>query len=145
MRPPPATVTVEPNADPADLQVVQRGLRAFNVANIGEPDERAVNVFLRNPEGRVVGGLVGHIKWKWLYVGKLWVDDTHRGQGAGSRLMDAAEQYARDQGATDVSLDTFGYQARPFYEKRGYRLFGTLDGFPPGGRQFFLTKSLRLP
>jgi GNAT superfamily N-acetyltransferase len=142
---PATTVSVEPDASPADLLVVQRGLRAFNVANSGEPDERAVNVFLRDAGGQVVGGVVGHIKWKWLYVARLWVDDAHRGQGAGSRLMDAAEQYAREQGATNASLDTFGYQARPFYEKRGYRLFGTLDGFPPGGQQFFLTKSLRQP
>jgi GNAT superfamily N-acetyltransferase len=139
------TVSVEPDASPADLQVVQAGLRAFNVANVGEPEEQAVNVLLRDADGRVVGGVVGHIKWKWLYIAKLWVDDAHRGHGAGTRLMDAAELYARAQGATDVSLDTFGYQARPFYEKRGYRLFGTLNGFPPGGQQFFLTKSLRQP
>lgn len=138
-----ATVSVEPDARPADVQAVQDGLRAFNVANIGDPGERPVHVFLRDDEGRVVGGVVGHIKWRWLYIAKLWVGDAWRGQGAGGRLMDAAEQYAREQGATDVSLDTFGNQARPFYEKRGYRLFGTLDGFPPGGQQFFLAKSLR--
>jgi GNAT superfamily N-acetyltransferase len=142
---PPTTVSVEPDASPADLRVVQDGLRAFNVANVGEPGEQAVNVLLRDAGGRVVGGVMGHIKWKWLYVARLWVDDAHRGQGAGTRLMDAAEQFAREQGAVGVSLDTFGYQARPFYERRGYRLFGTLDGFPPGGQQFFLTKSLRQP
>jgi hypothetical protein len=39
-------------------------------------------------------------------------------------------------------LDTFEFQALPFYERRGYRVFGTLDGFPPGYRRFYLQKSL---
>jgi hypothetical protein len=38
--------------------------------------------------------------------------------------------------------DTLDYQARPFYEKLGYQLFGTLDGYPPGYRQFYLCKRL---
>ena len=56
--------------------------------------------------------------------------------------MEAAEQFALSQGATNVSLDTFAYPARPFYEKLGYKLFGTLEGFPPGQRQYFLTKAI---
>jgi GNAT superfamily N-acetyltransferase len=139
---PSTTVTVEPHADPADVQAVHTGLRAFNVAHIGEPREEPVHVFLRDGDGRVVGGLTGHIKWKWLYVAKLWVDERFRGQGAGARLMEAAERYARERECIGASLDTFEYQARPFYERLGYRLFGTLEGFPPGGRQYFLSKSL---
>jgi GNAT superfamily N-acetyltransferase len=141
----PTTVTVESDASAADIQAVHDGLRAFNVAQIGPSGERPVHVFLRDTEGNVVGGLSGHIKWKWLYVAKLWVSDGYRSGGAGTRLMLAAEQYAREQGATNASLDTFGYQARPFYEKLGYRVFGTLEGFPPGSRQYFLTKSLHSP
>lgn len=148
MTPEPArqpTVSVEPDAAPADILTVHNGLKAYNVAQIGDSGERAVNVFLRDADGRVVGGLIGHVKWKWLYVAKLWVEEAHRSGGAGTRLMTAAEQFAREQGATDAYLDTFGYQARPFYEKLGYHVFGTLEGFPPGSRQYFLTKSLQAP
>jgi GNAT superfamily N-acetyltransferase len=139
------SVSVEPHPDSADVQAVHAGLRAFNVAHLGEPNEVPVHVFLRDGAGRVVGGLTGHVKWKWLYVQKLWVDGPFRSQGAGRRLMEAAEQFARECGATDAYLETFEYQARPFYERLGYRLFGTLEGHPPGYRQFFLTKSLHNP
>lgn len=47
--------------------------------------------------------------------------------------------------ADEAALDTFEYQARPFYEKLGYQLFGTLDGYPPGYRQFYLRKRLSPP
>jgi GNAT superfamily N-acetyltransferase len=136
-------ITVEPHADPQDIATVHAGLRAFNVAHIGDPGLEDVHVFLRDDEGTVVGGLTGHIKWKWLYVAKLWIDDAHRTGGAGSALMAAAERFAVERGCIGSYLDTFSYQARPFYEKLGYTCIGTLDGFPPGHAQYFLRKSLR--
>jgi hypothetical protein len=39
-------------------------------------------------------------------------------------------------------LDTFSFQARGFYEKLGYCVFGTLDDYPPGHSRFYLTKRL---
>lgn len=41
-------------------------------------------------------------------------------------------------------LDTFDFQARPFYERHGYEVFGTLDDYPPGHSRFFLRKDLAL-
>ena len=136
------SVTVEPNASVQDLAVVQSGLRKYNIGFIGDPHEEAVNVFARDENGDVIGGLLGHIKWKWLYVSKLWVSDEHRGRGHGAALVKAAEDHARSRGCVGSYLDTFEYQARPFYEKIGYQMFGTLEGYPPGYRQFFLSKAL---
>jgi GNAT superfamily N-acetyltransferase len=133
-------VSVEPDASPADVGVVQAGLRAFNVARIGEPAEAPVHIFLRDESGEIVGGLLGHIRWRWLYVAKLWISADHRGGGHGIALMTAAESHARARGCVGAYLDTFEYQARPFYEKLGYTVFGTLDGYPPDYRQYHLAK-----
>lgn len=135
-------LTVEPFAAAADVDAVNGGLRAFNVARIGDPHEDQVHIFLRDDGGRVVGGLLGHIRWRWLYVAKLWVDDRFRGAGHGSALLAAAEKIAREHDCIGVHLDTFEYQARPFYEKLGYTVFGVLDGYPPGYRQFYLARTL---
>ena len=135
-----ARVSVEPDASPDDVEIVQAGLRAFNVERIGEPAEEPVRIFLRDEDGTIVGGLLGHIRWRWLYVAKLWIHAAHRGQGHGAALIAAAESHARRRGCLGSYLDTFEYQARPFYEKLGYTLFGTLEGYPPGYRQHFLAK-----
>ena len=137
-----ASVQVEASAKADDVAAVQAGLREFNVRVIGDPGEIPVTIFLRDEAGDVVGGLLGHIKWRWLYVSKLWIADSHRGKGYGFDLMNAAEGFARSKQCVGSYLDTFEYQARPFYEKLGYTLFGTLEGFPPGYRQFFLSKDL---
>ena len=133
---------IDNEVTPADEARVVRGLLAFNEARIGPADERPVKFVARDSGGAVVGGILGHTRWRWMYIAKLWVDESARGQGLGTRLMEAAEDLARSRGCTDVSLDTFDYQARPFYAKLGYELFGTLEGYPPGSHQYYLRKRL---
>ena len=133
-------ITLETNPSPDDEQVVLAGLRAFNVGVIGDPHEQPVDVFARDEAGKVVGGLVGWIKWRWLYVSKLWLPETLRGTGMGTKLMRAAEAHAWERDCLGVYLDTFEYQALPFYQKLGYELYGTLEGFPPGYKQYYLRK-----
>ncbi len=134
------TIAVDEDPSADDQRVVQQGLRAFNDAVIGDGNERPISCFVRDGEGRTIGGLVGHIRWRWLYVAKLWLPESTRGQGVGRRVMAAIEEYAWSQDCLGVYLDTFEYQARPFYEKLGYELYGTLDGYPPGYRQYYLRK-----
>ena len=134
-------ITLETTSQPAEEQVVLDGLRAFNVKVIGDPMISTVNVFARDENGRVIGGLVGWIKWRWLYVSKLWLPDSLRGTGTGTELMRIAEDHAWKEGCLGAYLDTFEYQALPFYLKLGYELFGPLEGFPPGYRQYHLKKN----
>jgi N-acetylglutamate synthase-like GNAT family acetyltransferase len=78
----------------------------------------------------------------WLHVRTLAVAVPVRGQGFGRELMKRAETYAVERGCTDAFLDTFSFQARPFYEKLGYRVFGTLENHPVGHQYYCMTKSL---
>ncbi len=73
----------------------------------------------------------------------LWVADVVRGQGHGGRLLAAAEAYALERGCIGVFLDTFSFQARPFYERNGYGVFATLADYPPGHERCFLRKRLK--
>ena len=130
-----------PGAD--DARVITAGLLEFNRAIIGDPDEVQLGVFVRDPAGRVVGGLLGHVRWRWVYVAKLWLPDELRGRGVGTRVMREVESYARRTDCLGIYLDTFEYQALPFYEKLGYERFGVLEGYPPGYRQFHLMKRMR--
>ena len=68
-----------------------------------------------------------------------------RGQGYGSRLLLAAEEEARTQGCRGVFLSTFSFQARPFYERFGYEVFGELADYPAGHALYFMQKTLQDP
>ena len=66
-----------------------------------------------------------------------------RGQNLGSRLMAQAEAHARAQNLAGIWLDTYSFQARPFYEKLGFTVVGEIPDMPPGGARYFLSKPLR--
>ena len=100
---------------------------------------------LIDDNGVAVGGLAGWSTFDWFFVVGLFVPEALRGQRLGSELIGRAEAYAREQGLIGVWLDTFDFQARGFYEKLGYTVFGTLDDHPVGGRRFFLKKRLDQP
>ncbi len=66
-----------------------------------------------------------------LYRDALGTEDL-RGQEYGSQLLEGAERFAAASGGVAVHLDTDGDETLAFYRKRGYEVFGTLEGFPPG-------------
>lgn len=123
-------------------QVVRERLDLFNVGATGVSTYYPVHFFVRTSLGETLGGLMGSIWGGWLHIGFLWIDEAVRGRDWGTRLMDHAEAYARERGCHSVTLDTHSFQARPFYEKRGYEVFGVLDDYPKGHKKFFLKKKL---
>ena len=133
---------IDDRVSEADEAAVRRGLLAFNERHIGPSDEQPVRLVVRDATGVVVAGLLGETLWGWLHVDKLWLASDVRGQRLGTRLMAAAEALAIERGCWGATLHTFEHQARPFYEKLGYELFGTLEGYPAGTRQYYLFKRL---
>jgi ribosomal protein S18 acetylase RimI-like enzyme len=130
------------DASGADAQTVRDRLDLFNVGVTGESAYYPVNLCLKSERNEVLGGLLGAIWGGWLRINYLWVDQAERGQDWGTRLMDQAEAYARERKCHSVELDTHSFQARPFYEARGYEVIATLDDYPKGHKKFFLKKKL---
>ncbi len=136
----PITYDATPRAE--DIAQVRAGLMGFNESVVGPATVSGFALYIRDADGTIRGGLTGFRAWKWVSVDLLWVDAALRGSGYGSALLDAAEAAGREAGCTDVRLDTYEFQARPFYERRGYHVWGILDGYPAGGRTFHMRKSL---
>lgn len=136
------TVDIEADAAADTTAEITAGLRSFNVRHMTPVDPVRFNVVLRDDDGTIVGGCQCEISWHWLYVDTLWVGDAHRGRGFGTALLAAAEREALRRGCTRAHLNTISFQARPFYEKLGWELFGTQEDYPPGYTRYFLQKTL---
>jgi len=121
---------------------VMEGLHAFNYSTTGHAASYPANFIVRGEAGDILGGLLGYIWAGWLHVTYLWLAEPARGGGCGSRLIGEAEAYAKKRGAIGSTLETFSFQARPFYESLGYRVCGQIDDYPPGQTKFILKKSL---
>ena len=118
------------------------GLLEYNATQGFAWAGRPLGVVARERSGVVVGGLLGQTNIGWLFVSALWVAASRRGRGLGSALLTAAEAEARRRDCVGVYLDTYSFQAKPFYERLGYRVFGELADCPPGATKYYLSKRL---
>ncbi|MBN2149780.1 MAG: GNAT family N-acetyltransferase [Anaerolineales bacterium] len=136
------TIELTASPDPQYVQVVRDGLDAYNAGQGAPVDWVPLMIFLRDQQGKVLGGLTGGTYWGWLYIGRLWIIDYLRGQAYGSLLLGEAEQEAWRRGCHHAYLDTQDFQALPFYEKHGYTVYGKLKDMPLGHTRFSLEKKL---
>lgn len=135
-------ITHEPDAPESDTTNVRQGLRNYNNQFIKDDGFQPLNLFLRREDGSIAGGLLGDMYWGWLSINILWVDESLRRRGYGEKLLMMAEEEARKKGCRAIHLDTMSFQAKPFYEKFGYTVFGVLDDLPIGHQRIFMTKTL---
>ena len=128
--------------DDSVWEVVGGGIHNFNLQQAGDTQHKQLCYVLRAPDQKIAGGLIGATYWNWFYIELLFVNEELRGRGYGHRLLEFAEDEARQRGAKNVYLDTFSFQAPGFYKKHGYHVFGKLQDFPPGHQRYFFTKQL---
>jgi GNAT superfamily N-acetyltransferase len=139
----PAEIVEDP--DPGDVAFLEDRINEFNFAATGIHDGRLLASFHRNATGEIDAGIYG---WTWgdcCEIRFLWVDGSERGRGYGSRLLLAAEKEAAARGCTQVVLSTHSFQAPVFYERHGYEVAGSVDGYPRGHRHLLLRKTLTTP
>ena len=129
---------------PQMRQAIVEPLVEFNHSRIGKPETyRPLVILLSHPESDdIVGGLYGSTAFSHLWIDLLFVPESVRGLGIGRKLMTQAEAEAMRRGCRAATLDTFSFQARGFYERLGYSVFGILNDCPPGHSRFYLTKPL---
>ncbi|UTM59679.1 GNAT family N-acetyltransferase [Photobacterium sp. CCB-ST2H9] len=132
--------TTEPADD--DLLAIREGLRAHNLPHLSQIEHQPVACFYQDEQGQKLGGISGAVWGNWLQIDFLWVDPSLQHLGIGGKLLTQVEAYARAQGCHSVLLDTFSFQARPFYEKQGYHCVMTLEDFPRHSNKHFMMKSL---
>jgi GNAT superfamily N-acetyltransferase len=97
---------VETEPDLGSLHLLEERLYEFNVQTTGIADGKLLSIFLRDPDGTVIGGTHG---WTWAgrcYVRLLYIPASLRNQRYGTRLMQAVEQEARARDCHEMVLHT---------------------------------------
>ncbi len=138
----PGVIETEQVAD-ADETAMLDFLRAYNHARVGPEGVRKLGLLLRaSADAPIEGGVIGWSWYGWMHIGLVYLPERLRGAGLGTRLLKRAEAVARERGCHGIWLDTFSFQARGFYEKLGYTVFGEIEDYPPGHHRAFLKKRL---
>jgi ribosomal protein S18 acetylase RimI-like enzyme len=100
------------------------------------------DIFASGQPEATIAGLLGHTLWNGFFISALWVAEAVRRKGIGRQLMARAEELAMQNGCDHIHLDTFDFQAREFYVKNGFHLFGTIEDYPIGHKRYYLIKKL---
>jgi len=131
------------SATDEEAKLIDDSIVAFNRSKIvATQDPPITKNYVIKDQGEIIAGIKAFIYWGVLYIDVLFVAEGHRTQKIGSLLLSKVESEAQEMGATLVHLDTFDFQAKDFYIKAGYNIFGILEDCPKGHRRYYLSKIL---
>lgn len=131
----------------ADYYQIARAITRFNLAHLpphSSDNMVSLGYVIRDPKAGVVGGVYGKLLLgNCLSIDILWMEPEFRNKKYATQLMQHIEKVAKQLGSKLSIVDTFEFQARGFYEKNGYTVFGVLDDCPcEGNQRFYLKKAL---
>jgi ribosomal protein S18 acetylase RimI-like enzyme len=134
---------IEMENDAETARAIQCGLEMYNSKTAGfEIELVPLNLAVRDEHGKLCGGLVARTYTDTLYFDTVWLDESLRGKAQGQAMMIQAEEIARSRGASNSWLVTLSWQARGFYEKLGYRVFGEMPIMSGKYIRYFMQKEL---
>ncbi|MEZ9198013.1 GNAT family N-acetyltransferase [Shewanella sp. 10N.286.54.B9] len=123
-------------------QSVEDKIAEFNWQNWEVSERLPLGLKLENDSGELLAGFSGRTFGNWLMIDNLWVSEALRGQKIGHQLLAEAERLALAKGCKFAILDTLNFQAKPFYEARGYQVQWTQLAYPETGCKYFMVKAL---
>lgn len=132
------------NCKDGDADYIIDRLVEYNLTQVPEEQETLFDTLdkkITDETGKIIAGCVARMYcWNVAYIDTLWVDENYRNKGLGSKLLAEVEKTAKEKSCYLIHLDTFDFQAKEFYEKQGYRLFGALEDCPKSHCRFYLKK-----
>ncbi|CCN33706.1 putative Acyl-CoA N-acyltransferase [Vibrio nigripulchritudo SO65] len=133
----------ELDLEPSDESIseIRNGLVEHNSQFLNGVERNKIAYYVTEKDKKTAG-VTAEIFGSWLLINFLWVDKACRGSEVGSELIAKLETYAKSQGCTFAMVDTFSFQAKPFYEKLGYECQMTLEQYPVSHARHYFTKQL---
>ena len=117
-------------------------LMQFNESQARPYDFTTLRLGVLDTKGNISAGLLGATGWAWLNIDILFVEPALRNSGLGRALVQRAIEIAHQRGCIGALLDTFDFQARGFYEKQGFSVFGELANMPPGHTRYWMRRDI---
>lgn len=134
------------NGDKKDSDYVIEKLVEYNLSQVPKTQDISyvwINKIVENDDKEIVGGILAKMYcWNVIYIDALWIDENYRNCGIGNKLLKEIEKIAIKESCNLIHLDTFDFQAKDFYIKNGYEVFGVLDECPKDHKRYFLKKYL---
>lgn len=148
-------ITITP-VSPADkqVQVLISKLDTFQIELYGRENCHldSIEVLLKSGAhmlgafdgNQLVGMGAVKIMGDYAEIKRMYVEESHRGQGIAESILSQLEAHAQDQGMTQLYLETGVYHtaAQKLYLKLGYEVIEHFGDYPITGLSVFMAKKL---
>lgn len=129
-----------------ESNLVDEGIVQYNLSKVPftqEPSFVSINRVIKDKNGNVLAGINTLMYcWNCLYIDVIWVKEEYRKAGYGTVLLNEIEKIAKEKGCNLIHLDTFDFQAKDFYIRHGYEVFGVLDDCPKEHKRYYMKKNI---
>lgn len=128
----------------AEAETLNDKVNSFVAQQVSfDGDTEVLKDYVIKENGLIIAGIrVCFYLGECLAINVLFVEESHRLKGLGALLLNQVEADARAMGAKLSHLDTFNHQAKDFYLKHGYEIFGVLENCPAEHKRYFMKKIL---
>ena len=130
------------NMNSHKAQEIGNQIRAYNRSKREEAASEPLNLYLEDEKGNLMAGLVAETFGNWLEIEYLFVKEELRGQGIGSKLLQQAENEAKNRNCRFAFVNTYQFQAPDFYLSHGYKEVFILQDYPYTGKRYYYQKDL---
>lgn len=136
-------IIYQEHALPEEIDLIRRGvLEEATVAGMGDTIPFAFTI--KDHNSHLLAGATGCTMYGFLFLEWLWVKQHHRHKKWGSELLKAAEDLGKKRNCTTACLFTMSWEALGFYQKHGYEIEFTREGFEKNAKMYMLRKALSL-
>ena len=101
------------NCKDGDADYIIDRLVEYNLSQVPAKQEVLFDTLdkkIIDDNGKIIAGCVVRMYcWNVAYIETLWVDESHRGQGLGAKLLAEVENTAKEKGCYLIHLDTFDF------------------------------------
>ncbi|MGQ3890092.1 GNAT family N-acetyltransferase [Legionella sp. CNM-1927-20] len=132
--------TDQPSAK--EIEIIHGGLERHAKQTIGITSFEPFGFMAHDNSGDLIAGCTGVLMYGVLYIKLLWVAETERGKGLGRQLIEKAESFAKRNNCRYITVDTFDWQAKSFYEKMEYKIEHFYNGYEGDSKFYFFRKKL---
>lgn len=135
-------IICEPKPSLEDTAVINKGVSDYARQQKNMDPVEPFAFFVKDKNGKILAGCSGAFIYGCMHVGNLWVIESLRKQGIGTQLLKEAEKLAREKECTLATLNTMDWGARELYEKLGYKIDHSREGYKNHSTFYFLKKEL---
>ena len=139
----PAHILPQHHLSITEIDRLEDRLYDYNRAATGRDDGKGLAFVAMDEHGIQMGPIAGYSWAGMAEIKQFWVDENHRGQGLGRRLLEAAIAEAMVRGCQSVWALSYTFQAPGLYEKCGFDRVAELPGWPPGHAHIVLRRQLK--